>query len=520
MQKGKLYLALILLLCNLLVHAQPFSLPLQHYYLQEINQNLDNKSDFNHTTVKPFINGFHQIDSALIDDYYRSKKNKDNPWLRRKLFDESLLVVDTGDFFLAIDPAFNFSFTKDFNDNSLRADTTNFINNTRGFFIRGSIGKKLSFSSSFFENQTYFPNYLDTFVNANSIVPGQGRVKPFKQTGFDYAFANSNLVYAISDNYFLELANGKQFYGDGYRSILLSDNAFNFPYLRFGGLFFKKRVSYNLTYSAQQSLVRLPLVNTPEAIFFRKNSVVHFINFIVHPKVHIGLFEAGMWRTQNYNQLRPSSAAYYNPVFLASPLLFKNDSVNNFYHGLNVKILPFKDFVIYSQASFSLSNKKSGYQAGFKYYDVFGLKNLYIQLETNRIETNFYESQGVVNNPNRFNFTHFNQSMSHPYLDGFQDIVFVLNYSYKKIFFQSRSISAKFFERNNPNIINFSGNFQNPKQLLSFDNSIGYTINKKNNTQISVGYLLRNKEFSNFSVDNKLFYLNLQTNLFNKYYDF
>ena len=42
----------------------------------------------------------------------------------------------------------------------------------------------------------------------------------------------------------LQFGTGKHFIGEGYRSLLLSDNSFNYPYLRATSRWFKDKVQY------------------------------------------------------------------------------------------------------------------------------------------------------------------------------------------------------------------------------------------------------------------------------------
>src|SRR5581483_5391378 len=96
------------------------------------------------------------------------------------------IVNDTTDkFHLTLDPLFNFQLTHG-NDG---IKNQNYYNNTRGFIIRGDIGKQLSFESSFYENQSTFPGYIADFADTFKVIPGQGRWKTFKTNGFDYAMA-------------------------------------------------------------------------------------------------------------------------------------------------------------------------------------------------------------------------------------------------------------------------------------------------------------------------------------------
>jgi hypothetical protein len=129
--------------------------------------------------------------SFTFDDFY--------PGARRKIFFESLITIqDSLDkFHLAIDPLFNFEYGRDHADSSM-----SFYKNTRGVLVRGDIGKKISFESSFLENQATFVKYIGDYIKSAdtlfpnpakenlNVIPGQGRAKPFKKNGYDFAMSS------------------------------------------------------------------------------------------------------------------------------------------------------------------------------------------------------------------------------------------------------------------------------------------------------------------------------------------
>ena len=119
----------------------------------------------------------------------------------------------------------NFSFGRELNEDQ------NLFTNTRGFMVESNLGDNLSFSSSFFENQSIFPNYLNSYIKQNKVVPGQGYARTFKENGFDYAMASGYVSYRSDKFFSVQFGHGKHFIGDGYRSLFLSDNSFNYPYL-------------------------------------------------------------------------------------------------------------------------------------------------------------------------------------------------------------------------------------------------------------------------------------------------
>ena len=107
-------------------------------------------------------------------------------------------------------------------------------NNTRGIIADGKLGDRFTYHSSFLENQSFFPSYITNEVLGKSawIIPGQGESSWSPDSTFDYSMASGHLSYKLSKFSDVQFGTGKNFIGDGYRSMILSDNAFNYPYLR------------------------------------------------------------------------------------------------------------------------------------------------------------------------------------------------------------------------------------------------------------------------------------------------
>jgi len=66
---------------------------------------------------------------------------------------------------------------------------------------------------------------------------------------------------------------------------------------------------------------------------------------------------------------------------------------------------------------------KWGLQLGAKYVDAFGVKNLDLQFESNRVRPFTYAHNNVVSN-----YTHYNQPLAHPLGANFQEFVGIIRY--------------------------------------------------------------------------------------------
>ena len=159
------------LLASFVVFSQQQNLPLNREF-NLVNQKVFNSFGNNtHTSFQPINQSFIQLDSIFgisktEQKYYlinTSKEEKrDRSWVIRKMFFENFLIVDTGNFYLTVDPLLTIEMGKDSEDKSGQT----LSKNTRGIIVRGNVGEKFSFETSFYENQMTLPDYLSTYADA------------------------------------------------------------------------------------------------------------------------------------------------------------------------------------------------------------------------------------------------------------------------------------------------------------------------------------------------------------------
>ena len=229
-------------------------------------------------------------------------------------------------------PIINLSKGKEVNEGK------NTFTNTRGFLIEGDLGKKISFFSSFVENQSIFPNYVDNFIKENTVVPGQGYARNFKQTGFDYAMSSGYVSYRANKMFAVQFGHGKHFIGDGYRSLLLSDNTFNYPYLRIQTTFWK--VQYTNLYTEFQDINYFSnngLANYDQMGYAKKYMSAHYLSVNVTKKLNISLFESVIWRMNHAPGSNGFDVNYLNPIAMLRPIEFSVNSPDNVLVGVNGK---------------------------------------------------------------------------------------------------------------------------------------------------------------------------------------
>ncbi|RYY59096.1 MAG: hypothetical protein EOO12_16545, partial [Chitinophagaceae bacterium] len=130
----------------------------------------------------------------------------------------TLFEVHSPDFFLAVNPVFQYTVSKE-QDN----DRHLFLN-TRGFSLRGRIANKIGFAAYVTDNQERDPLYVQQFTAERNAVPGAGFYKDFKGNGgVDYFDARGYVTFNATKYIDIAFGYDKNFIGAGYRSLFLSD---------------------------------------------------------------------------------------------------------------------------------------------------------------------------------------------------------------------------------------------------------------------------------------------------------
>lgn len=520
------------------LHAQHFFLPLSNDMQLKYDPWLNRVGATTHTSVKPYMSKdlyrdtpYDSINNIQIRD---TKFNK--TWLGRKLFKEHLLQVEEDDYKIYLDPAFELSAGRD-----LAADSkNNFMMNTRGVYMYGSIGQRFTFNASFYENLGHFAGYLDSLVTENGIVPGQGRVKNTKAgTNFDYAFSTGTISYQLKKHFTFQFGNDRNFIGDGYRSLLLSDNAFPYPFLKVVTDIWKVR--YVNIFAVMQDLESLK-VNDDKA-FRRKYGSFHYLDINIGKHATVGLFEAVIWKSDSITGHRGFDINYINPFIFFRPVEYGIGSPDNVLLGLNLKIKLNSSNNIYGQImldEFLLENvikhngwwaNKQGLMAGFKSYNVFKITNLHVQTEFSYVRPFTYEHREVLGN-----YGHYRQPLAHPLGANFWESVNFIYYKYKKVDLKARlSYALTGFDTDS---INYGQNiFRSYEDHRAYEYgnkvgqglrtsitiaqlTVGYLVNPAYNFRFFIDVMSRRAENDRAKQDTFTLQAGISTNLFNHYYDF
>lgn len=518
--------------------AQEYNIVHDQYIYNQLEKTLYTPGAGFHTSIRPYR--YSDVARLVNPDTLAVKgMEQRKSWGGRKLFDENFLRLDSTEFQLYLDPLFAFDAGKDF------SRPQNTWTNSRGLQVFGSIGKKVSFYTAFWENQAQFVSYVDSFVRNQNVVPGQGRVKPFGN-GFDYAWASGYVSYSPSRFFNFQAGNDKQFIGNGYRSLLLSDNAFNNPFLKITTSVW--RLKYVNLFTAFQNVGSA--ANSGLGGYQKKYGSFHYLDINIGKRLNVGLFEAVIWQSvDTTGQRRQFDVNYFNPIIFYRPVEYSLGSPDNVLLGLNASFIFMKNNVLYGQLmldEFSLKEvragngwwgNKQGFQLGVKIFNLFGASGLSAQSEFNYVRPYTYGHYVATQS-----YTHFAQPLAHPLMANFMESVNFLRFRHKRFSVEGKILLAQYGADsagsqvghnifapvaetyNQPTSVpSIYGNrtLQGVKNTLLYtDLTVGYLINRRTNMRVELSISKRIQHNPYVTQTTNWVWFGIRTALPNRYYDF
>jgi hypothetical protein len=339
----------------------------------------------------------------ILRSFYKTKVN--------------FLEVNTKDFFLALNPVLQFQ-----QGVETGIDKPVFLN-SRGVMARGMIAKKIGFSTFITENQERGPQFFQQNINNYDAVPGVGFYKPFKTNGVDYFDARGYITFNVTKYIDVQFGHDKNFIGNGHRSLFLSDWGNSYLFAKLNTKIWK------LNYQNLFMELMPQFKKGGDVLLDRKYAAMHHLSMNVTKWLNVGLFEGVIFSRKNRFDFQ-----YLNPIIFYRHIEGSVGSPDNALAGLDFKANIAHRAQLYGQFlldEFILSEIKNkpkswvnkwGLQLGVKYLDAFGVNNLDIQVETNRVRPFTYARDSVTN------YTHYNQPLAHPLGANFQEFIGIVRY--------------------------------------------------------------------------------------------
>ncbi|GAB4045827.1 hypothetical protein [Spirosoma litoris] len=390
-----------------------------------------------------------QTTSMSVGD---SRKPFLNHFYRKKA---DFYSLQTPDLDLHVNPVVYVGLGADITSSSTNTSTNNnqslFVN-TRGLEVRGTIGKKLGFYTFFSDNQAIYPEYIRQYGQTygqtysatgdpSTTAPGEGFVKPFHTNGADFLSARGYFTLNALKIINIQFGHDRNFFGNGFRSLFLSDNSPSYLFLKLTTRLGSKIQYTNLFTNLQNTQAPRP---QDDKLIPPKFAAMHHLSINLSDHINLGVFEAEVFSRDRLD------LSYLNPIILYRYVESSLGSSDNAFIGIDLKANFLSHFLVYTQVMLDefrlkplLAGKgdwtnKFAIQLGGKYIDAFNVPNLDLQAEFNlaRPYTYSHESSPTVTS-GQTNYAHYSQPLAHPLGGNFMEGLGIVRYQQKKLSFNA-----------------------------------------------------------------------------------
>src|ERR1700743_2734438 len=362
-----------------IAYAQSDYQPYSYQFYQKLNSDLYSTKTNEHTSLKPFFG-----QDSVLKPHYDSLMNygsdgKQHSLLYRKIFNEHLIDYrGAGSTFYA-DLLPDFDIGRDFSG-KLTTSTTSL-----GLQLGGTLGSKFYYNVTGYQSSAVVPDYLSTYINQVGVIPGQAYAKTYRDNGFDWSYITATVSYTPVKYLNISLGRDKTFIGDGYRSMLLSDIASPYPFLKLTATLGNVRYMAMWTYMDDPVAAANDVVNVPR----KKFAVFHYLDWNVWNRLSLGFFDSIIsYTVDDAGHPRPLDFTYINPLIFLRPLEASNGSPDNALIGATAKYKISDQLTVYGQFALDefqskeffsndgSSRNKYGWQFGFRGTNLFDVKSL------------------------------------------------------------------------------------------------------------------------------------------------
>ena len=481
----------------------------QHYFFGDIqtNYSLDKyyySTGNHHTLSKPYLI------SKFKNDFFQK-----GLWKFGSMKDSSSLVVLP---FVSLSQVPALYSTKLNYDAGLQINYSN-----SRFFSQLRFGYQTNYFNSLFQNLSYkrlmSPNigYLLDSTNQLSSNP----------------ILQGLLSYKLNKYMVVSVGSQKNKFGDGYRSLWLSEFAPVYPFLKLESTFWK--VKYVNLWSMHDDRHSKGFSN-------KKWVSSHMLSFNVTKWLNLSLFESVIWQDKDTLINRGPEINYFNPFVFFRPVEYGIGSADNSLVGaglrwnLSRKIISYSSIILDEFLLSELRNNtkwwgnKFGVQFGIKLFDLFHKEGLYSILEYNLVRPYTYSHIS-----SKQNYGHKNHSLVHPLESNFKEFLILMGYQKNNIDFTFQ-FHSQLFGLDSAGI-NFGGNMFNSyvDRNGDYDQSIGqgntirqnifilqisYLLAARTNSKIFFRFNFRKIEENNNSNTKTVFNFGLSSRLWQNLQDF
>jgi len=426
-------------------------------------------------------------------------------YIKRKVLLEHFGYAQAENYTLIADPLFHFELGKE-----IETAESLFVN-TRGIKVFADLYNRIQVSTVFYENQAVFPKHINDYYSVFRIIPGEARVKPFGTGGYDWGSAYALISFKATDWLYVEAGNEKNFIGEGYRSLILSDYSPQYLHFktiaRFRNFFYMNMIGRTLNPNYNNITGNHPDWSE-NALYQHKMMNINYVGYNFNQYLQLSLFEASMFGVHvDFDKKATAIVPGFNELLHST-----NDSLH-FLWGANMLLYPIEDIGIYAQLVFD-SNASLSYQLGVKLYSAGIYGNIFARLEWNHVPVGMYRPLDDDNF-----WGHYNQPLAHPAGSGFSELLLQAGYSYGRIQLSAKAGFIQYKHGLSSQNVFAPSNLQNNSETVwHSDMNLAYLLNPSYNWFVYAG--ASSWQLKGSGSVNVMPVLGMKTSLRNRYHDF
>lgn len=312
------------------------------------------------------------------------------------------------------------------------------ITYTAGLGVGYDYSRPKFFFTAKFQPFISAPSFINSSVQSfNGTPPGAMRSYD------DYLYFQGELIAAYKLNKFFTVLGGygKNFFGEGYRSLMLSDNATAQPFAKLETKF--GPIKYVNLFQMWTDNPLAPLDRTQDKYKF---SATHYLSWNITREINLSIFETVVWQNKDSAVTRGFDLHYLNPFVFYRSIEYGIGSADNVLLGASLTGKINANHQVYTQFlldEFLLSEIKAGdgwwgnkfgFQLGYK-SNSFLVDKLYFQTEFNLVRPFTYSHKFSTQN-----YGHLNSSVTHPLGANFYEILNIISYKKNKFRFTNKLV--------------------------------------------------------------------------------
>lgn len=317
----------------------------------------------------------------------------------------NMIEVNRDKFFLAVNPMLQAEYSKEKDyDESV-------YHYAAGMGVRSMIGSRVGLYASAVYHNEKVPSFVLDRVNEYNSLPGAGKVDRFGVNGFRYWDVRGGITFKALKYFDFTVAYDRNFIGNGYRSLFLSDFAKNYVF----GKAVTRIWKFRYTHIYAPMIPQFEGERQSDLPVGRRMTAIHHLSINATKWLNVAAF-------QTVSITNRKDWMYMVPVMFYPVSQIRNTKPANNLGGFEFKANIAKKHQLYGQLlidnlSFKELKKGSGWwnnrygvQLGAKTINLFGVKNLDLQVEMNAVRPFTY----AADSDTLGSYTHYNQPLAHP----------------------------------------------------------------------------------------------------------